>query len=179
MPPLKENELVQTNRLLLGLTIAAIVLLGPTFLLGYYSGFRTAKTTAIQVASQDASKLPSPGPAAAEPAASHSNKSKRSKPVQVTTAAEGTGETTEVLKADPTVPRHIYLQLVTTAKTQSASIISTLKNDGFPVIASDVPEKPALHRVLIGPLQRVEIDQMRADLKSKGFPGDAAIVRTF
>ena len=73
----------------------------------------------------------------------------------------------------------LYLQLVTAAKNRSAAIIDALRSDGFPVIASDVPETPSLHRVLVGPLDKREVEKTRIELQSKGFPGDSAIEKIF
>jgi len=58
-------------------------------------------------------------------------------------------------------------------------MVDVLRNKGFPALALEVPEKPGLSRVLIGPLHEGELDKTRADLRSRGFPGDSAIKRTF
>jgi hypothetical protein len=81
----------------------------------------------------------------------------------------------------PISPRRVksYLQLITTAKNRSAAIIDELRDDGFPVVASDVPGKSGLHRMLSGPLSEDEVDKTPADLQTKGFPGDSAMERTF
>jgi len=73
----------------------------------------------------------------------------------------------------------VYLQLVSTVQSQSDVLIDVLRKNGFPAVASEVPEKPSLRRVLVGPLQEGELDKMRANLQSRGFPGDSAIKRTF
>jgi cell division septation protein DedD len=71
------------------------------------------------------------------------------------------------------------LQLVATDQRQSTATIDALRNNGLTAIASRVPEKPGVYRVLVGPLHEGEVDQMRADLQRRGLPGDSAIKRTF
>ncbi|MBK5290556.1 MAG: hypothetical protein JJE04_02545 [Acidobacteriia bacterium] len=172
----KDNEPARTNTVLLGVSVAAVFLLGPSFILGYFSGYRKALENGPQ------------GPLGAAPAPSQlstlrSSPAAPGKPNQTAqTIPAGRvrrKESAPAGQADQPAAGQVYLQLVTAAKSRSVAIIATLRNDGFPVVASDVPEKPGLHRVLIGPLHDGEVDKTRADLKSKGFPGDSAIKRTF
>src|SRR5689334_9350752 len=53
----KDNELVRTNRALLGVSIAAVVLLGPSFIGGYVWGYRTAQRSSPADASATALAL--------------------------------------------------------------------------------------------------------------------------
>ena len=69
----------------------------------------------------------------------------------------------------------VYLQLAATARHQP--LIESLRKNGFPAIASAVPNSPTIRRVLIGPLQASDVSKVRAALQSKGFPGNAAIAR--
>jgi cell division septation protein DedD len=71
------------------------------------------------------------------------------------------------------------VQVVAATESWSAVIIDALRSKGFPATAMEVPEKPDLYRVVVGPLREGELDKTRADLRSKGFPGDAAIKRSF
>jgi cell division septation protein DedD len=169
----KDNELIRTNRMLFGVSLAAVVLLGPSFIVGYVWGYRTARQNGPQA---------TPGTALAS--------SQTSTPISPPTELKPTQTTPAVrvnamespaaaVQAHQIAAGQVYLQLVSTAKSRSATIIDALRGDGFPVIASDVPDKPSLHRILIGPLHEGEVDKTRADLQSKGFPGDSAIERTF
>jgi len=178
----KDNELVRTNRALLGVSIAAVVLLGPSFIAGYVWGYRTAQKSGPPDASVTALALSQESVLPSLPNAPK----KSNRTAQTTSAGRGNWkESAPVGQADPyavgqaPVPGQVYLQLVTAAKSRSSAVIETLRKNGFPVVASDVPEKPSLHRILIGPLHEGEVDKTRADLQSKGFPGDSAIERTF
>lgn len=169
----KVAELTGANRLLLGVALIALVLLGPSFILGYFWGYRSARAAIPQNA---------PGPALAAspeialPAGTvppRSTRTPRQKPAVW-------GRTKEpAARTDQPAVGQIYLQLVATPTNQSAVIVDVLRHKGFPAVALEVPEKPGLSRVLIGPLHEGELDKTRADLQSRGFPGDSAIKRTF
>jgi cell division septation protein DedD len=173
MPEQKVTELVRANRLLLGVSFMALVLLGPSFILGYFSGYRAA--VGAQSASGPALVASPQGARPAEIVSRRSTRTERQKP----TGRGGTKEPPSAARADRTAEGQVYLQLVATATSQSAVIIDALRNNGFPAVALEVPEKPGLRRVLIGPLQERELDKTRADLQSRGFPGDSAIKKTF
>lgn len=167
----KDNELIRTNRMLFGVSLAAVVLLGPSFLMGYVWGYRTARQDGPQDtpgASLVSSQTRTPASPPAEP-----------KQRTQTTTAGGVNatESPAATQGERRLAGQVYLQLVSTAKSRSGAIIDALRSDGFPVVASDVPEKPSLHRILIGPLHEGEVDKTRSDLQSKGFPGDSAIER--
>lgn len=163
MPEHKAKELIGANRLLLGVSILAVALLGPSFILGYVWGYRSARADTAQSASEP---TPAASPEAALPAGTAPQRSTGTEPVP---AARG----------GHTAAGSVYLQLVATAASQSAVIVDALRNNGFPAVALDVPKKPGLRRVLIGPLHEGELDKTRADLRSRGFPGDSAIKITF
>jgi cell division septation protein DedD len=157
----KYAETIRANRLLLGVSFTALVMLGPAFTLGYISGYRSARASGP--------------PTASGPALVASLETELRKPA----ARSRTQKPLSAERADQPAVGQVYLQLVTTAESRSAGIIDVLRNKGFPAVAMDVPEKSGLRRVLIGPLREGELDKTRADLQSKGFPGDSAIKRTF
>ena len=171
----KVTELIGANRLLLGVSLIALVLLGPSFILGYFLGYRSARSGGPQSASEP--KLVA-SPQIALPAETVPQRSTRTEQ-QKPAAWERTKEPGSALRADQTAVGQIYLQLVATATSESAVIIDALRNNGFPAVALEVPSKPGLRRVLIGPLHEGELDKTRADLQSRGFPGNSAIKRTF
>lgn len=150
------NELGQTNRMLLAVSVASVVLLGPSFVMGYFWGFRVGLSSTPR-------DEPTVESRATQLAAS-----------PTTATASGL-----IPHAGPHEKGQVYLQLITVAKSRSTALVDRLRNDGFAVVTSEVPEKPGLHRVLIGPLHEGQVDSMRAELLGKGFPGDSAIVRTF
>ena len=161
MPEPKYAETIRANRLLLGVSFTALVLIGPAFTLGYISGSRAA---------QAAGPPGAPGSPLTASLETEMQRPAAQAAMKKPASAERAGQ--------PAVGQ-VYLQLITTAENRSAGIIDVLRNQGFPAVAMDVPEKSGLRRVLIGPLHESELDKTRADLQSKGFPGDSAIRRTF
>lgn len=173
----KDTELIRTNRLLLGLSFTLLVLLGPSFILGYFSGYRSARPGGPQT---ESGAVPAAPPQSAPPA------KRKTLPRQSTqterqkrTGWAGTKESTPAARADQSAAGRIYLQLVAAPQNDSGVIIDALHNSGLPAVAAEVPEKPGLYRVLVGPLDEVDLDKTRAELESRGFPGDSAIRKTF
>jgi cell division septation protein DedD len=72
-----------------------------------------------------------------------------------------------------------YLQLVATAKGQADDLVDVLRKNGFKALNYEVPEKPGLFRVLVGPVKDGEMNKLRADLQGKGFQGREAIPKKF
>ncbi|HEY1758468.1 MAG TPA: SPOR domain-containing protein [Bryobacteraceae bacterium] len=73
----------------------------------------------------------------------------------------------------------IYLQLSATTKHDADGVVEVLRKNSFPAIDVEVPEKPGLFRVLVGPLAASDLNKTKADLQAKGFPGNVAIRKTF
>ena len=63
--------------------------------------------------------------------------------------------------------------------SRSTVIVDELRTQGLPALAAEVPEKPGLFRVLVGPLPESEVDKTRAAPRTHGFAGDSALKRTF
>ena len=72
-----------------------------------------------------------------------------------------------------------YLQLVATAKGQADDLVEVLRKNGFRALNYEVPEKPGLFRVLVGPIKDGEMNKLRADLQGKGFQGREAIPKKY
>jgi outer membrane biosynthesis protein TonB len=72
-----------------------------------------------------------------------------------------------------------YLQLVATTKHDADGTVEVLRKNGFQAIDAEVPEKPGLFRVLVGPLAPGDLNKTRAELTAKSFPGDHAIPKKF
>ena len=72
-----------------------------------------------------------------------------------------------------------YLQLVATAKGQADDLVEVLRKNGFRALNYEVPEKPGLFRVLVGPVKDGEMNKLRADLQGKGFQGREAIPKKY
>ena len=77
------------------------------------------------------------------------------------------------------IPGRVYLQLSATERDSAEGMADLLRGKRFPAIAAQVPERPALYRVLVGPLNESDIAKMRADLKANSFPADEAVRRVF
>ena len=77
------------------------------------------------------------------------------------------------------IPGQTYLQLVATTKHDADATVDVLRKNSFPALDAEVPEKPGMFRVLVGPLAPGDVNKTKADLQGKGFPGNAAIRKTF
>jgi hypothetical protein len=58
-------------------------------------------------------------------------------------------------------------------------MVDVLRKKGFKSRAAEIPGKAGTFRVLVGPLESEALNKTRADLQGAGFPGNAAIKRTF
>ena len=72
-----------------------------------------------------------------------------------------------------------YLQLAATSKREADVMVDVLRQKGFKALAAEIVEKPGTFRVLVGPVADGTTNSVRADLQKSGFPGNAAIRRTF
>jgi outer membrane biosynthesis protein TonB len=77
------------------------------------------------------------------------------------------------------VPGQTYLQLVATSKHDADATVEVLRKYGFSALDSEVPEKPGLFRVLVGPIAPGDVNKVKAELQGKGLPGDQAIPKKF
>ena len=76
-------------------------------------------------------------------------------------------------------PSGTYLQLAATTQREAEIMVDVLRKKEFKATAAEVPEKPGLFRVLVGPLAEAAVNRTRTDLQGAGFPGDKAIKRSF
>lgn len=72
-----------------------------------------------------------------------------------------------------------YLQLVATTKHDADAEVEVLRKNSFPALDAEIPEKPGLFRVLVGPLPPGDLNKVKVELQGKGFQGNAAIRKTF
>ena len=114
---------------------------------------------------------PKPEPVKAEPAkstkAEKAEKEKAEKAEKERARAAGAG------------PSGTYLQLAATTKREADIMVDVLRQKKFAATASEIPEKPGLFRVLVGPLAESQVNKTKTDLQSAGFPGDKSIKRSF
>jgi len=76
-------------------------------------------------------------------------------------------------------PSGTYLQLAATTQREADIEVDVLRHKGFRAMAAEIPEKPGLFRVLVGPVPESGVNKMKTDLQNAGFPGDKAIRKTF
>ena len=72
-----------------------------------------------------------------------------------------------------------YLQLSAIDHDKAELMVEMLRKKNFPAIAAEIPEKPGVFRVLVGPIADADVNKTRADLQDGGFAGKEAVKRTF
>ena len=187
-----EFELILGNRQLLSVFFIVVILLGVFFTMGYIvgrnSGTATAELTPAPVvdgrlpATEAPARTPEPTPAPAAPT--------ETTPQQPAPATPATDREPEPPKREPKAePRaasgshpaagQTYLQLAATSQHEADIMVDVLRKKKFRAMAAEIEEKPGTFRVLVGPITDTTANKMRADLQGAGFPGNAAIRRTF
>ena len=195
-----EFELVLANRQLLSVFFIVVILLGVFFTMGYIVG-RNSTPAAAEVASTrraDTAPLVVDGPArtsdaapsepAGAPAATSPQQPIATEP-QRAAEPERVKEPvrTEPARREPAksvasnqpVAGQAYLQLAATSQHEADIMVDVLRQKSFKAMAAEIPEKPGTFRVLVGPVTDASANKTRADLQAAGFPGNAAIRRTF
>ena len=114
---------------------------------------------------------PKPEPVKSEQIKAPPPKAQPAKPVKQTPPAAASGGAPS--------SGETYLQLVATAKAEADVMLDVLHKKGFKAIAVQIPERPELYRVFVGPIADTAVNKTRADLQGSGFPGDKAIKKTF
>lgn len=197
-----EFELVLANRQLLSVFFIVVILLGVFFTMGYIVGrssapaaaeigsTRRADTAPLVVdaparagdaaTSQAASAPPtatSPQqPATTEPQRALAPETARVEPVKAESAKR---EPAKPAASDQPAAGQAYLQLAATSQHEADIMVDVLRQKSFKAMAAEIPEKPGTFRVLVGPVTDASANKTRADLQAAGFPGNAAIRRTF
>jgi hypothetical protein len=118
---------------------------------------------------------PKPEPPKLEPTKPSTSKSE---PAIKREIAKAEKRSTPVPSAAPAAGQ-LYLQLSATSKHDADGVVEVLRKNSFPAIDVEVPEKPGLFRVLVGPLAPAELNKTRTELQEKGFPGNVAIPKKF
>jgi cell division septation protein DedD len=115
---------------------------------------------------QREAEAPKPEPKREEPKKEAPAKKEKEKPAPAPVSA-------------PPAAGQTYLQLVATAKAEADVMVDVLHQKKFKAIAVEIPEKPGLFRVLVGPLPDGTLNKVKTDLTSSGFPGDKAIKKVY
>jgi hypothetical protein len=186
-----EFELILGNRQLLSVFFIVVILLGVFFTMGYIVGRNSGTLTA------DVAVTPAPDgkpqvveppakiaePAPAPPAPTETAPQQPAKEAEPEPAPEPPRR--EKVKAEPArssshpAAGQTYLQLAATSKHEADIMVDVLRKKSFKAMAAEIDEKPGTYRVLVGPITDTTANKMRADLQGAGFPGNAAIRRTF
>ncbi len=188
-----EFELILGNRQLLSVFFIVVILLGVFFTMGYIVG-RNSGTLTADVA---ATPAPDGKPQVVEPPAKIADPAPAPPPPTETAPQQPAKEPEpaiapeplpkpEKVKAEPArsganhpVAGQTYLQLAATSKHEADIMVDVLRKKSFKSMAAEIDEKPGTYRVLVGPITDTTANKMRADLQGAGFPGNAAIRRTF
>lgn len=189
-----EFELILGNRQLLSVFFIVVILLGVFFTMGYIVG-RNSGTLTADVAATPApdSKPPLVEPPAkiaetapAPPAPTETAPQQPAKEAEPEPAPAPAPAKPEKVKSEPahSAASHpsagqTYLQLAATSKHEADIMVDVLRKKSFRAMAAEIDEKPGTYRVLVGPITDTTANKMRADLQGAGFPGNAAIRRTF
>jgi len=188
-----EFELILGNRQLLSVFFIVVILLGVFFTMGYIvgrnSGTLTADVAATpapdgkpQVVEPPAAKTPEPAPAPTAPTETVPQQpAKEAEPEPAPERAKPEKVKAEPVRAGSSHPAagQTYLQLAATSKHEADIMVDVLRKKSFKSMAAEIDEKPGTYRVLVGPITDTTANKMRADLQGAGFPGNAAIRRTF
>jgi cell division septation protein DedD len=203
-----EFELILANRQLLSVFFIVVVLLGVFFTMGYIVG-RNSGPSVVDVASakkpetkpivvespaaqDNAAPAATPTPAAAPKETQQQQpeemkvQPKTEEPVRPTPTPKKAKEKDKpkekpapVTASAPPASGQTYLQLAATAKAEANVMVDLLHQKQFKAIAVEIPEKPGIFRVLVGPLGDGTLNKTKSDLSSSGFPGDKAIKKVY
>ena len=185
-----EFELILGNRQLLSVFFIVVILLGVFFTMGYIVGRNSGTVTAelTPVPGVDARPTAVEAPAkAADPAPSR-RAPPETAPQQPAPAAERDpepprrepkAEARTVSGSHPSRGTDLSCNWPPPASTKPTLwwMYCARKTSGR--LAAEIDEKPGTFRVLVGPITDTTANKMRADLQGAGFPGNAAIRRTF
>jgi len=183
-----EFELILGNRQLLSVFFIVVILLGVFFTMGYIVGRNSSILTADSVVSPNPDgKPPAAEPPArtAEPAPAPPAETAPQQPAQdaereaePATPAPKAERSRTASESQPAAGQ-TYLQLAATSEHEADIMVDVLRKKRFKAMAAEIDEKPGTFRVLVGPITDTTANKMRADLQGAGFPGNAAIRRTF
>jgi cell division septation protein DedD len=162
-----EFELILGNRQLMSVFFIVVILLGVFFAMGYIVGRGATppqhEDPAPEPPKSTASQQGPAVPAATQPAAAPAPVKQSAR--VATSAQPESGKT--------------YLQLSAIDHDAAEIMVELLRKKSFSAITAEVPEKPGVFRVLVGPVAEADVNKIRTDLQNASFPGKDAIKRTF
>jgi cell division septation protein DedD len=200
-----EFELILGNRQLMSVFFIVVILLGVFFAMGYIVGRNSSPAGAPEVASH----RPDAKPAEVEaPSSTRETTRETAAPADVPKEPEAQPKETASQQGPATRPApppepapapvkapaktssrtatssepqsgRTYLQLSAIDHDKAEIMVELLHKKNFSAIAAEIPEKPGVFRVLVGPISEADINKTRADLQNASFPGKDAVKRTF
>jgi cell division septation protein DedD len=188
-----EFELVLGNRQLMSVFFIVVILLGVFFAMGYIVGRGSNPVAGPDVAtyrpeSKPLVETPPPQREAPAPEAPKGTASQDGPAVSPSAQPSARPETVAPVpvkqsarvntSAQPESGK-TYLQLSAIDHDAAEIMVELLRKKSFSAITAEVPEKPGVFRVLVGPVAEADVAKIRTDLQNASFPGKEAIKRTF
>jgi len=185
-----EFELLLGNRQLMSVFFIVVILLGVFFAMGYIVGRNSSPVTAPETAMRrpetksapvDASPVretPREAPAPADAPKETVSQQPAAAPPEAKPEPPAAPPARVSAGGQPE-PGRTYLQLSAIDRDKAEIMVELLRKKSFPAIAAEIPEKPGVFRVLVGPIPDAAINKVRSDLQNASFPGKEAVKRTF
>jgi len=195
-----EFELILGNRQLMSVFFIVVILLGVFFAMGYIVGrnsspvgtpevaSRTSETKPVdadtssstkrETARETAREATPPADAPKETASQQGPATKPAPAPEPVAAAPVKTPSRSATSSEPQAGR-TYLQLSAIDHDKAEIMVELLRKKNFSAIAAEIPEKPGVFRVLVGPISDADIAKTRASLTEASFPGKDAVKRTF
>jgi cell division septation protein DedD len=194
-----EFELILGNRQLMSVFFIVVILLGVFFAMGYIVGRNSSPVGAPEVASRrpetksadaDSSSSARETPAKApvdvpketdsQPKETASQQGPATKPAPPPEPAPAPAKAPAraAASAEPQSGK-TYLQISAVDRDKAEIYVERLRKQNFSAIMAEIPEKPGVFRVLVGPVAEADLNKVRADLTNASFPGKDAVKRTF
>ena len=195
-----EFELILGNRQLMSVFFIVVILLGVFFAMGYIVGRNSSPVGTPEVASRTSETKPvdadtssstkretaretardatPPADAPKETAPQQGPATKPAPAPEPVAAAPVKTPSRSATSSEPQAGR-TYLQLSAIDHDKAEIMVELLRKKNFSAIAAEIPEKPGVFRVLVGPISDADIAKTRASLTEASFPGKDAVKRTF
>ena len=196
-----EFELILGNRQLMSVFFIVVILLGVFFAMGYIVGRNSSPVGAPEVAARRPDTKPAdadtpastreaatpapadaPKEAEAQPKETASRQGPATKPAPPPEHAPAPAPAKTSARAstsDQPESGRTYLQLSAIERDKAEIMVELLRKKKFSAIAAEIPEKPGVFRVLVGPIPEADVSKTRAALQDASFPGKEAVKRTF
>ncbi len=191
-----EFELILANRQLLSVFFIIVILLGVFFTMGYIVGRNSAPTVADSASTQKGdsplvvdspARPPEPAPAETPaapaitppPPAESAKPEPEPEPVRPPIKPSPPAKISKAEAKGRPAAGQFYLQLAATSQHEAEIMVDVLHKKGFKALTAEIEGRLGTYRVLVGPVVENTTNKVRADLQGAGFPGNAAIRRTF